>query len=201
MKRALYALFLLLPGLLHASATFAQTDFGIKGGLNLADIVMTNYINPDVESDLRIKAGVHAGFFAAGMVSERVGMVAELLYSDKGVMAKSNIHLHYISLPLLATYKLTDKLHAEAGPELAYMVSATSDIGNASGTYNNKFDVSLDGGLRLDIRKATVGLRYSAGMFNLREGMNMVTAQGSGRVKYQNRVLQLSLGYRLMTLK
>ena len=89
---------------------YGQAVFGIKGGLNLADIVMTNYINPDVESDLAIKAGLHAGVFVDGMVDERIGMAAELLYSNKGVKGFSNINLHYITLPLLAQYKLTDRL-------------------------------------------------------------------------------------------
>lgn len=183
------------------AAAAGQTDFGIKGGLNLADIVMTNYINPDVESDLRIKAGVHGGFFAMGMIKDRVGMAAELLYSDKGVMANSNIHLHYISLPLLGTYQLTKSLHVEAGPELAYMVSATSDIGNVSSTYNNKFDLSLDGGLRIDVGKLVIGLRYCVGVFSVREPIETVTASGAEKIKYQNRVLQLSLGYKLLRLE
>lgn len=43
-------------------AGFGQTEFGIKGGLNVSDIVMTNFVDPDVEADLQLKAGTHGGF-------------------------------------------------------------------------------------------------------------------------------------------
>src|SRR5688572_8750029 len=87
-----------------------QAVLGIKGGLNVADIVMTNYINPDVESDLAMKIGPHAGIFVNGTVSERLGMAAELLYSNKGVHGGTRINLHYITVPLLVRYGLTDKV-------------------------------------------------------------------------------------------
>src|SRR5688572_23308208 len=107
----------------------AQTDFGVKGGLNYSDIVMTNYINPDVESDLKARPGLHAGFFVSGMVSEKLGMAAELMYSDKGI---TDIHLHYITLPLMLQHRLGKKLLAELGTAPAYMFSARSNHGDAS---------------------------------------------------------------------
>ena len=160
MHRILIITFLVLPAIVYGQAVF-----GIKGGLNLADIVMTNYINPDVESDLAIKPGLHAGVFIDGMVNERIGMAAELLYSNKGVKGFSNINLHYITVPLLAQYKLTDRLSAELGPELGYMFSAESPLGNVANTYTNKFDLAIDGGFRLDTRKLVFAIRYCAGIF------------------------------------
>jgi len=191
---------LCIGGLFFPAVLFAQTEFGIKGGLNVSDIVMTNYINPDVEADLALKTGLHGGFFVTGNVNDRIGMAGELLYSNKGVKAISNINLHYITLPLLIEYKLSNTILAEIGPELGYMFSATSEYGNASSTYDNKLDLALDAGFRLDARKITFGIRYCVGMFSVREP---IAGGGSGdeKIKYQNRVLQFFAGYKLWALE
>lgn len=188
----------LLLLLFFPTFSFAQTEFGLKGGLNISDVVMTNYINPDVESDLKLKTGLHAGAFVYGMLNERLGLAGELLYNNKGVKAVDNINLHYITLPLLVQYKLTDNIFGELGPELGYMVSATSRYGNASNTYNNKVDLSLDGGFRLDVSKLVLGIRYCVGVFSVREPIESIDGE---KIKYQNRVLQLTMGYKLFTLE
>lgn len=173
---------------------------GVKAGLNLSDIVMTNYVNPDVESDLRIKAGLHAGFFAAGELRDRLGMSAEVQYSNKGVRGNTNINLHYIAVPLMAQYALGEKTYAELGPELAYMVAATSPFGNASSTYNNKLDLALNGGIGFDLSPWIITVRYSAGLFSVRDPFTVTGISGAEKVRYQNRVVQFSLGYRLWEL-
>lgn len=196
MVRSLFLGLFLLPTL-----ALAQTEFGIKAGLNISDIVMTNYINPDVEADLTLKAGLHAGFFVTGTVNERIGMSGELLYSNKGVKAISNIHLHYITVPMLVEYRLSRTIHAQIGPELGYMVSATSKYGNASNTYDNKVDLGLDAGFRFDSPRITFGVRYCVGMFSVREPIAFTSTSGSDKIKYQNRVLQFFAGYKLWTLE
>lgn len=179
------------------AVTMAQTEFGVKGGLNISDIVITNYINPDVESDFRLKPGLHAGVFVKGMVNERVGMAGELHYSDKGV---NDIHLRYFTLPLLIQYKITDNVFAETGPEPGYLFSATSEFGNAANTYNNKFDLALNAGIFIDMARLTVGLRYCIGLFSVRQIEDFGNPPNE-RIKYQNRVLQFSVGYKLWTLE
>jgi hypothetical protein len=197
MGRFLSFLMFLIP-----VVTTAQTVFGIKGGLNIADIVMTNYIDPDVEGDLGIKLGMHGGLFVNGTVNDRVGMTAELLYSNKGVRGGgSNVNLHYIALPLLVQYGLTDKISTEIGPELGYLFSARSERENVSNTYNNKFDLALDAGFRLNTPRVIFGLRYCVGIFSVREPIETIGPSGNEKIKYQNRVLQLCIGYKLWTLE
>ena len=175
----------------------AQAEFGIKAGMNVSDVVMTNYIDPDVESALSLKLGLHAGVYVSGPVSERVGVSGELLYSDKGVKgAFRNIHLHYITIPLLAQYRFTGHVVGEFGPEPGYLFAARSNHGSVTNTYNNKFDISLDAGLRFGTGSWLIALRYCAGLFSVRE-LEPSTVPAKDRVKYQNRVLQLSIGYKL----
>ncbi|MEX2231844.1 MAG: porin family protein [Cyclobacteriaceae bacterium] len=196
MLRCAAMVLIFLPAVLHG-----QTEFGIKGGLNISDIVMTNYINPDVEADLKLKLGLHAGVFVSGTVNEKIGMAAELLYSDKGVKGFSNIHLHYITLPLIIQYQLAENIYAELGPEPGYLFSSRSELGDVSGTYNNKFDLALDGGFRFNTSKLIFGIRYCVGIFSVREPIETMGASGIEKIKYQNRVLQFSVGYKLWTLE
>ena len=188
--------FLILWMVAVPAGVCAQAEWGIKAGLNVADVVMTNYVNPDVESDLTLKLGLHAGVFVASEVNDQVSMTAELLYSNKGVKGISNIHLHYIVLPLLIQYRLTERIAAEVGPEPGYMLAARSKYGSVANTYNNKFDLSLNAGFKFDFRKFLVGLRYGAGVFSVRAPLENSVYPGE-KVKYQNRVLQLSVGYRM----
>ena len=191
MTRFFFSWMLMIP-----AGVNGQAEFGIKAGLNFADIVMTNYVNPDVESDLTMKLGLHAGFFVNNQMSDDVRMAAELLYSNKGVKGISNINLHYITVPLLIQYRLTDHIAAEIGPEPGYMLAADSKYGNVANTYNNKFDLALNAGFRLDFQKLLLGLRYSAGVFSVRAPLENSAYPGE-KVKYQNRVLQLSVGYKM----
>lgn len=182
------------------SVCMGQAEFGLKGGLNLSDIVMTNYVNPDVESDLGLKLGVHAGAFVNRAIDERLGLAAELLYSNKGVKGFSNINLHYITLPLLVQYKLTENIRAEIGAEPGYLFSAKSNLGSVANTYNNKLDLGLDGGFQLHVGKCILGIRYCAGIFSVKEPLEHTAGPGE-RVKFQNRVLQVAIGYKLGILE
>lgn len=175
-----------------------QTEFGVKGGLNVSDIVMTNFVDPDVEADLQLKTGIHGGIFINTIVDDRIGMAAELLYSDQGVKGLTSIHLHYMCLPLLMQYKLNERFSAELGPEPAYLFMAKSGHGDVSGTYNNKFDLSIDGGFRLDTSKMCFVIRYCAGLFSVRGPFDKLATIGPEKVKYQNRVLQISVGYKFV---
>lgn len=187
---------LLFAILCVASCATAQITTGIKGGLNISDVVINNLIDPDAESGYNLKAGFHAGVFAVADIGTRTSLAAELQYSNKGVHAVTNINLHYVVLPLLVRYSLADKLIAEAGPELGYLVAAKSKYGNVGNIWNNKIDLGLDMGLQYNIFSSmTLGLRFNAGISSVIED-TPPSAQGE-KIRYQNRVLQLSVGYKL----
>jgi hypothetical protein len=174
-------------------------QYGVKGGLNLSDIVITNYINPDAESDFKIKPGLHAGAFATVHLNERIALSGELLYSNKGVTAGNRINLHYVNLPLLTQYKVIEKFLVEFGPEIGYLVAARSPLGNESNTWNNKLDIGLDIGMQCDISDAMgLGIRYNAGFSSVIDsiddtGSNSIPTEET--IKYQNRVFQFFIRY------
>ena len=187
-------LFVALLVMVIGQEAVAQTSLGVKGGLNLSDVVINNIIDPDAESDYHLKPGVHAGLYLNADFDERTGLGIELLYSDKGVNPITNIHLHYIAVPFLARYRLRDNWVVEAGPELAYLFSAQSKYGNVNHIWDNKIDLGLDIGLQYSLSRLMMGLRLNAGVSSvIRNAMD----SGGNRIKYQNRTLQLSMGYRL----
>lgn len=187
MKRS--GLFFLLILVTHGLC--AQTHFGMKAGLNLSDVVINNAFDPDVEPAFQMKPGVHAGFFLSVEGSEKFGFVAELLYSGKGVRAFNNINLHYVAFPILLRYHFHEKIFAEVGPEIGYLVSANSRYGNLNSTWDNKLDIGLDGGLQYKLGKLLCGIRFNAGFSSVIR--NAGSTPGGDRVRYQNRVAQLSL--------
>jgi hypothetical protein len=181
---------------------WAQLTVGIKGGLNLSDVVINNVTdNPDAESDFKMKAGLHSGVFAIAAIGLRTGISADLLYSVKGVKAiDDNINLHYISLPVLFQYAITEKWIAEAGPELSYLLTVKSAYGNLNALWNNKIDLGLDLGVRYVFTSSlSAGLRFNAGFSSVIE--NSPTSSTGEKVRYQNRVLQVSLIYSLKEFK
>lgn len=179
--------------------SYSQIAYGIKGGLNISDVVINNYINPDAESDFDLKLGLHAGLFASTSVTEKFSFLSEILYSNKGVKAITPVNLHYINVPLLGRYMITEDLLVEVGPELGYLFSARSKYGDVSNTWDNKLDLGLDAGIQYEFSGTiAVGLRYYAGFSSVIDIRERDANNSSGEtIKYQNRVLQISVACKL----
>jgi hypothetical protein len=197
--RAIALSFLLVS--INAISVLAQeVTYGMKGGLNISDVVIQHYINPDAESKFTMKLGPHFGVFASMKLTEQLSFAAELLYSNKGVHAGTRINLNYLNLPLLIRYNLSKKFLLEAGPELGYLASARSRYGNVSNTWNNKLDFCLDAGLQYRLsEKTSVGARYSFGLLsvitNVDDSNSNYIPSGNNAISYQNRTVQFFVAY------
>ncbi|HYC87413.1 MAG TPA: porin family protein, partial [Chryseosolibacter sp.] len=167
---------------------------------HLSDVAMTNYINPDAESDFDLKAGIHVGVFANFDFADGWQFIPEAVYTNKGVRAINRINLHYINIPMMVRLRVAEHFFAEAGPELGYLFAAKSEYGDVSSTWNNKFDFGVAGGIGLQAHeKLHFCIRYSAGfasVIDTRAG----SAPAGESIKYQNRVLQISMGFLLSKL-
>jgi hypothetical protein len=194
MKRLCFLLFVLT---LAAGPCLAQVQYGIKSGLNISDVVITNYINRDAESDFDLKLGLHAGLFGSVALNDKWSLGAELLYSDKGVKARSVVHLRYINSVFLVQYQVNKVLLVEGGGEIGYLFAARSKYGDVSSTWNNKMDVGMDAGIvYLMTPRLHAGLRYYAGFSSVIDVTHIPSSTTPGEtIKYQNRVLQVSLYY------
>jgi hypothetical protein len=165
--------------------------FGLKGGVQISDVVLANFVNTDIESDYKIKGGIHFGAYSSAPINDRFALDAELLYTNKGTNAGERINLHYINIPFLLRYQLSEKFSAAVGPEFGYLFSARSAHGDVSNTWNNKLDFGLDADALLAInKKIGLGLRYFAGFSSVIDTRRSTTGE---TVKYQNRALLVSM--------
>lgn len=179
----------------------AQVSFALKGGINYANLRL------DDNGDWRI--AFHLGASAYFAVNKKSGLVGELLISDKGNRSNGNLHLTYLSSPLLYRYTVSNKFYIEAGSEFSFLASV-SDGGfdlhlEKNPFYRNRFDVGVCGGFGYQFAERLVAsLRYVHGFSNV-SNRNVIYKSlnadfiGSGEVLYKNKnqTLQLSLSYRL----
>lgn len=187
-------IFLTLMAIGMAQIVCAQFIYGIKGGMNLSDVVINNVVNADIEAGYDMKFGIHGGGFLELDLENKFLLLGEVLYSVKGVKALgTNVNLQYVAIPLLVEYRIADPFVCEAGIELGYLIAATSRYGNLNSVWDNKTDIGLDAGLKYRSEKFSAGIRFNAGMSNV-ISQSGKTPSGE-QIKYQNRVVSVSVGY------
>lgn len=189
--------FIAVTVLVSAGADAQELHYGLKAGLNISDIALANFVNNDVESDYRPKAGFHGGVFVSADLVNQFAIEAELLYSNKGTRAGERINLHYITIPFLIRYELSEQFSLALGPEFGYLVKARSPLGDVSNTWNNKLDFGIDADVALKLTtNMLLALRYNAGFSSVIDTRRSSSTTGEA-IKYQNRTLQLSLCFQL----
>lgn len=176
---------LLTLGSLHAQ----DLDFGVKAGLNLADL------KGDFQNGGKARTAFHLGAVAELSVSEQFAVQAELLYSGQGAVDENDSDekwkLDYLTIPVLAKFYVAEGLSLEAGPQLGILLkSEVEDNGETT-------DIK-------DITKSTdLGLAIGLG-YKLDSGINFgaryyfggdINSQDTSDIKVTNSVIQLSVGY------
>lgn len=200
-------IFVLAAGLfLFAGAVHAQSPikFGIKGGLNLSNIIKDDGNN---NFETKINPGFNAGITVDIPIIESVAFTPELLYSTKGYKLTSDLReftqtTNFIDVPILASIKLGGSgLNLVAGPQVSFLLSTknkfNTDMGQIEQQVNedsDKFKKSLVGGVigfRYDINN-TVDLhgRYALDFQKNNENASSSTPE------YKNQVFSVGFGYK-----
>lgn len=142
-----------------------ETRFGIKGGLNISNVV-----GGDVDNTKSL-VGFHVGGLAEIHVVEKFFIQPELLYSAQGTKfdgplgTDGDIKLNYLNIPVLAKYYfIENKFSVEAGPQLGILLSA-----KAEGEDIKDFTRSVDFGFNIGAGynftdNLSAGLRYTIGL-------------------------------------
>jgi hypothetical protein len=205
-KNILTSLLILTIGL-----AFAQnTQFGLKGGLNVANLNGTGWVELSNTSPI---ISFHVGGFVEIKLSDKISIQPELLYSLQGCKYSIELRqnddpneppinadvvssLSYINIPVMFKYYVIEKFSLEAGPQLGVLVSSKvkSDLtGQPSSVYNNisgynSFDYGVNFGAGYDIsEKLSTGIRYNLGLCDIDKSTSVT----------KNRVLSLSMCYKL----
>jgi hypothetical protein len=196
MKKILFSIIFVGAG---ATIVFAQgLGFGIKGGVNIA--------NTDISSDqftleTKSKIGFHGGVFVNFMLSDKMGIQPELLYSLQGSeydipSVDGNLKLGYLNVPVLFRYNINDMFSIHAGPQFGFLMSAEEEFDGDTQDVKDDFkgsDISGAFGLEVDLpMKIGVGARYVLGF------SNVLTDDGSfGDSKLKNNTIQIYVKFRL----
>lgn len=140
-----------------------------------------------------------------------VSLQPELLYSAQGskvavetngdgdeiISTKANVHLNYLSLPVLLQYRHASGLSVQTGPQLSYLLSAKIKAGGESMDMKDDFkktDLSWALGVGYAIAEGKIGfnVRYNFGLTKLGKA-----ADGQTAAKIYGRILQAGVYYTL----
>lgn len=179
---------------MSASAAFSQASFGLKGGLNLA-----NLTNNDGEADM--KASVYAGGFMEFRINDFFAISPELIYSRQGFHmeesgTKMNLRLNYLNLPILAKFYVTERLSVDVGPQVGCLLNTKlwMKSGGETATVDPNDYWELDEN-SLDVSFA-IGLTYNFGNIFVQGRYNLGLTEYAKDADSKNSVIQFGVGYR-----
>lgn len=156
---------------------FKGVMYGIRGGYNISNLdfkAAPNMANKHRNS-------IYIGFFANIGLSNTLSLVPEIQFSAEGANDEK-LHLDYIQAPVLLRFRLSEKVHIAAGPQVGLKVHKVDD-----GVKNMAY--SGVGGIEYKISHLLFAdLRYTYGFSNIFDDhLNM---------EAKNTNIQLGIGYK-----
>lgn len=168
MKKLITAIILFFIAFVNVNAQ----SVAFKVGYSHSDVL----VSPEPANIFTPKETFHAGIAIKDLkLSDKIGFQPELLYSMQGfkVASVGNVGIHYLSVPLLITFPVTEGLELQVGPQISYMINSRVGVVNDlfSITYNGIFH-NLDAGAVAGVEykvsdNISLGGRYYLGMTNI----------------------------------
>jgi opacity protein-like surface antigen len=165
MKKLIAAIALSVFAFVNANAQ----SVAFKVGYTHSDVL----VSPEPANIFTGKETFHAGIAIKDLkITDKIGFQPEVLYSMQGfhVASVGNVGIHYLSVPLLITFPVTEGLELQVGPQVSYMVNSRVGVVNDlfSVTYNGLFH-NLDAGAVAGVEykmsdNISLGGRYYLGM-------------------------------------
>ena len=160
--------YLLMLLLCSTSALFAQSGFGVKGGLNYGDngeIAYTDVTNAgeDIMKGGDSKVGYHLGLFYRADIGGFF-LRPELLYTRTKSSYEFNdqeadYNVSKLDLPILLGIDILGPLNVFAGPSLQYILENDFD-GISLGEVENEFTVGAQFGVGVKLGRIGIDVRY-----------------------------------------
>jgi hypothetical protein len=183
----------------------AQVSIGLKGGLNLSKLDITQGV-----SNLDNRTGFHGGAFCLVKLA-MIGIQPEVLFSKQGSTYTVNTtnyeaNYDYINVPVMLKFYLPAGLNLQAGPQFGFL-SASELINTASGVkdpqsaadlFSQKAEMAVALGLGWDLPFGlTLDARYNIGLSDITVTPSAAPADV---VNFKSKVIQISLGYKIFKL-
>ncbi len=165
MKKLIAAIALFFIAFVNANAQ----SVAFKVGYTHSDVI----VSPEPANIFTPKETFHAGIAIKDIkLTDKIGFQPEVLYSMQGfkVASVGNVGIHYLSVPLLITFPVTEGLELQVGPQVSYMINSRVGVVNDlfSITYKGLFH-NLDAGAVAGVEykvsdNISLGGRYYLGM-------------------------------------
>ncbi len=150
-----------------------HANIGIKGGLNLYNVINENSSNGDPT------LGIHLGLLAHFHLNEQLAFQPEVVFSTQGSdynfnNTELNLNLNYVNVPLLLQYMFNNGFRLQAGPQLGVLVSAKAKGDNGELDVKDDFnaiDLGASFGVGYINPNSNIGFdaRYNLGLTDISE--------------------------------
>ncbi len=158
-------------------STFHGVMYGVRGGYNISNLSFDT--TPTMANKHR--NSIYIGFFANIGLSKTVSLAPEIQFSAEGAN-EEKLHLDYIQAPILFRFRLSEKVHIGAGPQVGLKVHKYED-----GVKN--FAYSGVGGLEYKLSHVLFAdVRYTYGFSNIFDEKLSAEAKNSN--------IQIGIGYK-----
>jgi len=120
------AAFILLSVVAFGPSLAQQTVFGVKGGMNISNLQYSD------QSSTNKRIGLHLGILAQIHAAAKWAIEPEFFYSLEGnsaiLIPQGTVYtkLNYLAIPVLVQYLLNRGFLLESGPQIAYLLSAST---------------------------------------------------------------------------
>ena len=179
---------------LSLSLTYAQVDWGAKGGLNVSTLSLNSGV-------YKPRMGYHAGLYYRQRIEQQYGLQLELQYSLQGARDATiddrTLNYNYLHLPILLKFYFAQDVFLSVGPQVSYLLKAqTKEEGFKEDITDGvrRWDLALLIGMGKDADFGNFGARFAWGAFNTSGG-----SVGSN-VVYRNLLLQFYVGIKIQDL-
>ena len=172
---------------------------GLKLGLNLANQTVKSS-EMGFTASPSFRPSIHAGGYVTIMLSEKLGIQPEVLYSGQGYKQNgSTLALDYITVPVVVRYNFTPLFSVHLGPQMGFLMSAKAKYDGGGDEdmkdYFKGSDIGVAAGIGIDL---PMGLNFG---FRFVKGVSNIIEEDSDELKYKNYNVQLSVGYKLFGKK
>ena len=202
MKRLLSVLAL---SLITLCCSAKPLQFGVRGGLNISDESSHKYLS-GISNSTKFRQGFNLGGVVNMPITEKFHAEADVMYSMQGFkqdiltttldeydeVVLQTITSHYLNIPIVAKYYITNGLYVECGPQVGFLMGRSNNAEVLTPVdpyeYSNtkKVDFSIVDGLGLFFyENFYVNARYCHGF----TGTSQIYDGG------KNRNIQISVGY------
>lgn len=184
----------------------AFSQFGLKAGVNFANVTNASSINSSNQT------GFMVGAFLSPSSKSILSSRTEIIYSRQGYNFETStktgtVNLDYILIPQLMGINITKFVQLQLGAQMAFLINAKADSTNntSSGAgpyasvmdYYNKFDYGFAAGAEVHPFKGLlIGARYNISLGKVYKDLQSGQMPAFTAEDARNNVVQIFVGWR-----